>query len=66
VNTPTEELLETADWLDERAAVLERVSSAPRKELSEVLRQEIAKIRGRAWLLRFNATNQIPIAEAKQ
>lgn len=57
VNTPTEELLETAVWLDERAAELEKIAAESRKsQRDHMLRVEVARIRGRAALIRFEQT----------
>lgn len=58
--TRTEELVETAQWLDERAAVLERIATASRAAQREELRLEVVRIRGRAQLLRLLASSDPP------
>lgn len=58
--TRTEELVETAQWLDERAAVLEKIARASRSALRDQLRLEVVRIRGRAGLLRLLASSDSP------
>ena len=53
------ELAETADWIDGRAAVLERIAAAVNRKVAEQLRTEVARYRGRAALIRL-AAGSIP------
>ncbi len=50
------ELEETAAWLEERAAVLEQTLGLPAARRRESQKIEVARIRGRAALLRAKAT----------
>jgi hypothetical protein len=49
----TSAIAETADWIEDRASILERIASQANRKVAELLKVEAARFRGRAALVRL-------------